>query len=537
MKKRGISLFAAVCVLFSFLLYRIVSLNYSLYSETDTGYSSKTLLIGQTRGNIYDVNMKKLVNNEEKLLCAARAGADSLLYIDSMRDKEKAEKLKKELSKGYPVLFEADEKISNDDMETFSVPQRYGEGSSLCHIIGYTDSEGNGVAGIEKAFNSFLKGASGSLSVTFPTDAKGKVLTGIVPTVSDDNFSDRSGVVLTIDSEIQKICEEAMKECDIESGTCVMLSASDAGIAACVSTPSFSRDDIASAIKSENSPLLNKAFSAYAVGSVFKPVIGCAALENGVKPETDFNCTGEADIGGIKYGCNNRTAHGNMDMKSALEVSCNTYFINLTKDMKPSAVCDFCNNMGFGSGSDFCEEMSSEKGSFPEESELESKGAKANISFGQGSLTATPVQLAAAYLAIADGGFYRYPYLIRGTVDAYGKITKGQQKPQSKVISEKTSETMKNYLISVVENGNAYRAQCSLCTVAGKTGTAQSGIFDKEGKEILRTWFVGFFPANNPLFSVAVLSENGKSGAQDCAPVFSLIAERTMNLLIHRSNN
>lgn len=535
MKKRAVSLYIALCVMLSGILYRIISLNYSAYADAGTGYSSKTLLIGETRGNIYDVNLRKIVNSSGKLICAAKPGAYSLAYIKNIEDKEKSKSLAQQLTKGLPVIFETDKKISTEDMETFSVPQRYEDNNFLCHLTGYLDTDGHGVSGIENAYDTFLSAAGGSLSVTFETDANGKVLSGIVPRVEDNNFDTCEGVVLTIDSEIQKIAESAMKQCEIKSGACVILSANDASVAAMVSTPSFDRKNIAASLNSPDSPLVNKALSAYAVGSVFKPVIACAALESGIKSfETD--CTGQTDINGTHYGCNRQTAHGKMNLKTALEVSCNTYFVNLAQKLKSSSFYDFCMNMGFSAPTRFCDGIYSEGGTFPEERELDNKGIRANISFGQGSLTATPVQLAAAYLAIADGGLYKYPYLIKGTLDKDGVFNPTQRKPDSRVISKSTCDIMRENLISVVENGNAYNAQCSLCTTAGKTGTAQSGSFDENGREILRTWFVGYFPANEPLYSVAILNENGTSGAADCAPVFSLIAQRTMELMIERAN-
>lgn len=536
MAKRGLALFMTVCILFSCVIYRIISLNFSPYADAGTTYSTKTLTIGETRGNIYDCRMRKLVNKNEKLICAARSGAQSLSFIASVKGDKKYNAAYEQLIKGLPAVFETDKKISNNDMETFSVPQRYEENDFLCHVIGYTDSSSKGVSGIEKAYDELLTKGSGKLSVTFASNANGKTLSGIVPTVNNDNFSSDTGVILTIDEEIQLIAENAMKECDIKSGSCVVLSAYDAGISAMVSLPTFQRNELEKAINSENSPLVNKALSAYAVGSVFKPVIGCAALENNIETDFDYVCEGVTDISDIQYCCNRQTSHGEMNLKSALEVSCNTYFINLAMKMDASQISDFCTNMGFSQESYLCHSMISDAGTLPSKDELESIGEKANIAFGQGGLTATPVQMAAAYLAIADGGYYKYPYLIKGTINEDGKMTETQKKPDSRIISQKTCEVMRENLISVTERGNAYRAQCSMCTVAGKTGTAQSGSYDENGREILRTWFVGFFPANDPLYCVAVLNEDGESGAQDCAPVFSIIAENTMKMLIDRAN-
>lgn len=534
MYKRLISVFVAVCVAFSLLTIKIISLNYSSYAKADGGTATKTLKIGSSRGNIYDIRMNKLVNSEEKTVCVAKPTAEAMSSVRESLGSGKSEAVIKTLSGGYPAMFESPKEINTDDVQTFKVPIRYGAKQTASHIIGYLDGEGNGVSGIEKAYDGLLKQAGGEISVTFSADANGRILNGKAPTVNDRNFNSKQGVVLTIDKDIQSVAENAMEK--IKSGACAVVDCNTGAITAAVSRPDYDRNDLGGALKAENSPLVNKAFCAYSVGSVFKPILAACALENKTDISFKHDCKGRISVDGTAYGCINKAAHGEVDFKKALQVSCNTYFIELTQKIKTEKIHEFCSDLGFGSGAFLAEGIYSQDGYLPSEDELKNSGRLANFSFGQGELTATPVQLASAYAAIANGGKYKYPYLVDGTVDADGVLTETEKKPDSLVMSKETSEKTKKLLESVVTEGNAYYGEASLCTVAGKTGTAQSGILNDDGDEILRTWFVGFFPVSDPMYAVAVLCEDGVSGGKDCGPVFGEIADGVMQVMIDRSN-
>lgn len=533
MYKRTISLFLTLCLTLSFVIYRIISLNYSDYSLAGTNKSSKTLTVATSRGTIYDVNFKKLVNEKEKKIAVALPGADALAHIAEMTDTQQAESIIKTLSDGFPCMFEAHTNSDCENIEVFSVPVRYSENQLASNIIGYLDNEGNGAYGIEKSFNDVLSEANGEVSVTVSVDANGRMLNGISPVINNNNFGSAQGVVLTIDKDIQNIAESAMSQ--IESGACVVLDCSDGKISAMVSTPSIDPNDIADSIQNENSPFVNKALSAYSVGSVFKPILTAYALENNIQAD-DYECNGTIRINDTVFGCINRNPHGEVDLAKSLQVSCNTFYINLTKDIDGEKLYSFCTNFSFGTGTQLADGIYGADGYLPDGEELKNSGSKANFSFGQGKLMATPLQMASAYLALVNGGTYKYPYLVSGTIDSEGNFTKSKQKPDSKILSESTSEKIRGLLESVITEGNAYYGETQSCTSGGKTGTAQSGSYNYNGDEILRTWFVGFFPASDPLYVVAVLNENGVSGGKDCGPVFSQIADGVMELLIERAN-
>ena len=151
--------------------------------------------------------------------------------------------------------------------------------------------------------------------------------------------------------------------------------------------------------------------------------------------------------------------------------------------------------------------------------------ATANLSFGQGELTATPVQICTMMSVIANGGHSIEPYLVEGEVDENGNaVRNGGYSERKQIISSATADILKRMLVTVVKEGSGVRADSEIVCCAGKTATAQTGRI-MNGEEIYNAWFAGFFPSDNPKYAVVVLRENGGEGAVSCAPVFREIAE------------
>jgi penicillin-binding protein 2 len=164
-------------------------------------------------------------------------------------------------------------------------------------------------------------------------------------------------------------------------------------------------------------------------------------------------------------------------------------------------------------------------GNLPELDSLNSDAAIGNFAFGQGELTATPVQIANLFACIGNGGILTEPRLIYGYTDKNGALSPLSGKEGTRVLSENTCNILKEALSLTTIDGTGKRAFSSLYTCCSKTATAQSGQYDENGNEILYCWFAGFFPADNPKYAICVMKENGISGGTDCAPVFKEIAE------------
>ncbi len=509
-----------IALCFMALLFRIMELNRENYSSVTRKQSTKTLTVGEKRGTVYDRNYVPLTNSEKRLVAAVTPTVQSAEYLKPYLD---SDELADEINDGYPFLCTVGEEIINDHIYTFSVPVRYAETVLAPHIVGYLDSQGEGVSGIEKAYNRYLTENGGRLTVSFQVDAVGRVLAGMEKTVTDSSFTSKAGVVLTLDSEIQAIAESALRQSRIESGAVIVMKAGTGELLAVASAPDFHPERVGESLDEENSPLVNKAFCAYSVGSVFKSIVAALALEKGISADETYECRGEITVGDTTFRCFNGKAHGKTDMAAALENSCNTYFINLSRELDVGELLSLCRRLGFGESDTLAPSMVTASGKLPTGESLKIKGNLANFSFGQGDFSATPLQLASAYHALATGCTVT-PVLVRGLTNAEGLMTLTGKTEKERIFSDSTVKKIREMLAGVVSEGLADKARSELLSLSGKTGTAQSGIF-RNGSEICRTWFTGFFPSENPNYIVVVLNENGEGGNVDCAPVFRKICE------------
>lgn len=526
MFRRAMCVLTVLGVSFAALAYRTADLSL----KTETAGVNNTGLILETssvRGTVYDCNMKPLTNAEYVFNAIAKPTQKAVSVLGKELDEKEFEAIKERLLSGKPVTVRVNSKeCENSDIKIVSVPERYLP--LACHIIGYTDYSGAGVSGIEKAFDETLSFSEKRFTARIQTDAHGRVFLG-EEIAAEDVYAPVQGVMLTIDRDIQSIVENALDESGAECASAVVIDVNSGAIRACVSRPGFDQYNIAASLKDEKSPLINRAFLPFSVGSVFKPVVAAAALESGVGTDFSYECTGSVTVNGVTFNCHKHEGHGLIDMKKAVAESCNTYFIALAQEIGAQKIIGMASAFGFGKETVFASGMKSSQGNLPTAEETDSLAALANLSFGQGALTATPVQICAMYAAIANGGIYVSPYLAQGKVDGNGEVEKfNPEISGTRIISEKTAEILQSFLIAVVEEGSGSRAKCEGFVCGGKTATAQTGK-TVDGEEIFNAWFAGFFSAGNSRYAVVILRENGGEGALSCAPVFRKTAEKIVD--------
>ncbi len=525
-ERRAAAVICAIVILFGLSDIKIMKILSDNYAAVQNINSTLSAEIFSSRAVICDCNLRPFVNNKNKYIAAAKPTAIALAELEKYTDKNEHEIIKEKLKNGKPIICTVkSNKIFSDDITVFSVSERYDGNNLACHIIGYTDSDGKGVTGIEKSFDSFLGDNKSSASIKFKADALGRVMLG--EKVTEIHTINKSAVVLTLDKRLQQICEKALDETGIIKGAAVMIEVKTGNIKAVVSRPAFDMSTPAESINDNNAPFINRAFCAYTVGSVFKPLVAAAALENGVSKDFSHTCTGNTQKSGVSFSCYGNTAHGETDMCKATAQSCNTYYINLAQQIGAKEIIETAKSFGFSQPTELADGIVSAPGILPDESEIDSAAALANLSFGQGRLMATPLQMAAMMATIANEGKYNQPRLIYGFLDKSGNLTLSDEEDERRaVITPKTAQTIMNFLKETVENGSGSLAKNDKVSCAGKTATAQTGIYEN-GDELCNAWFAGYFPADNPRYAVAILKENGETGSISCAPVFSLIAERT----------
>lgn len=525
--KRIAVMFTVMAFILGFLGVNIVTIISSPTAQASEQNNRRIMEVSEKRGNIYDCNLSLLVNEEKYNAAAVAPAGESASMMKNYLSEEDYSKLISRLSKGEIVIVKTGGKIEpSEGITPLSPYTRYGQNQLLTHTIGYLDGgTGKGVSGLEQSYDEYFTDNSGTLSVAYYVDALGRFLSGGEGEAIYDNYNSKSGLVLTIDKRIQEIAEECADEGGLDKGSIVILDAKNGKIRAMVSRPDFDQNNVEAYLDDEDSPLINRSLTEYSVGSVFKLVVCAAALEEGVSPDFTNDCTGQTEVDGIIFHCHKLDGHGVLDMKNGFALSCNTYFINLAKKVGREKILETAEKMGFGTSVEIAHSLSSDPGYLPTLRDISTSGALANLSFGQGKLMASPIQIAAAFLTVASGGNYCYPTIVEGFADENLKVTPVEQKPPTPVFDEKIIAQLKSFLKYSVDYGGGSLAKPEGSTAGGKTATAQTGWYEN-GVEVYHAWFAGYYPADDPKYVMAILKEEGDGGSTDCAPIFREIAEK-----------
>ncbi len=536
MPKRIVAVFSIFCVLFCLLNLRIADLTASAdLKETAQSQRSYTLSAGKARGRIYDRNFKKLVNTAQKTVSAVSPQAETAAQIldgaeyptESELEKSRLrQQLYEQMQKGLPFLTDLLPKgFSCDGVTQFEVSERYSNEQLAANIIGYINGDGEGITGVEQAYDSLLSSVGEEVNVHYTLNGVGTALLNgkaEIETTGDG----KTGVVLTLDREIQAICENVGAK-KIEKGAIVVMEPETGKLIACASFPQYDPNDIESSLDNEDGALLNRCFTAYPVGSTFKIAVAAAALDMGYSPEEVYECKGWMDVSGRPFNCHLLSGHGEIAMKTAMVESCNTYFIHLGGQIGAQKIVEYAQNLSFGRRSDFGRGLFSAAGLLPKASELPNPADVANLSFGQGNLLATPVQLCQMVSAVVNDGWTPAAQLVEGTTTDGETIMPVETQAPTAAMTEQTAATLRDFLESAVEQKDNMMAKPTRVTAAGKTATAQTGSYDEEtGEEILDVWFAGYFPAEQPKYVVSVMVEHGQTGNLSAGPVFAELADQ-----------
>ncbi len=516
----------SVVIISVLLLFRVADISTSEYAQAGTSQSTRRIDIAQSRGMIYDRNMVPLVNRDFQTVLVIDPTSEAMETLKESLDEDEFDEAEKLAEKGTPFLFYVEQYSGNsDDIIELTVYNRYSSDDIASQVIGYLDSEGNGATAIEKSFESLMDKYSGTLSVRYSADASGVMLRGQSFEIQSDDYASSGGLVLTLDYEIQRICEDVAERNELNCGAVVVLDAQTSEILALVSEPSFDRDNMASSLADSSSPFLNRALSSYSVGSVFKSIVAAAALESGISEDTVFECSGYVTVNGIRFNCHKKDGHGAVDMTEAMAVSCNSYFIQLGQSVGSEKIITLASQLGLGEKIILADNLVSVSGNLPIVADIDSSAALANLSFGQGALLATPLQMAAVYCTFVNGGYYREPYILKEIVDENGSTQAYYSNEiNNKVLTDYVCQKICSMLEETVENGTGKLAKPMSYTAAGKTATAETG-WTQDGRDIVHTWFAGYYPADEPKYVIVVFKEDGSSSSTECAPIFRDIAD------------
>jgi penicillin-binding protein 2 len=417
--------------------------------------------------------------------------------------------------------------------------------------LGYEAGDTVGATGIERAWESYLRGQRGWEKRV--VDARGRYRTGletehlIDPPANMDPIPGRD-LRLSIDVELEQAIEHAMRP--HAAGAAVVVDVRTGRLLALYSKPDFDPNDLSGGAGHARvreaftrlyanplRPVLDKTMSgAFQPGSTMKPFSALAGLEDHViDPEHVEKCDGYVVFGRRVFRCSH--VHGKVKLHEAIARSCNVYFFHLAETVGMDRIARVAQAFGLGEKTGLGINPEA-PGRIPTRSWYALRyrgqfrvGFTLNMAIGEGDVTVTPLQLAVAYATLANGGTLYQPQVVRAVETSDGAVV--QEFPprirRQVPVAPDDLRRITDALFDVVNdpNGTAYPARDPALDVAGKTGTAQTGYVVKKDDDTKTAWFLSqnhawfssFAPAHNPEIAVTVLVEHGGSGPEVAVPV------------------
>lgn len=526
----------------------------------------RVIYLEAARGKIFDRNKKTLATSRLSFNCSAipkeaKAQLDQSCQILGEILGEDPEVLEQRFYKKKPGAFrsvviaedigltqavEIEERL--DVLPGFMVetrPQReYPYKDSLAHVTGFigpmteeeeeeaTEIYGYSLAdwvgrdGIEKNYESYLRGFSGGLQIE--VDSRGRMMRPMGVREPKEG----KDIQLTVDADLQRYTQALLES---RKGAVFVMELKEGGILALNSSPSFDpnlfaskrgRKEVGKYLKGEDAPMINRAIRGqYPPGSIFKIVTALAALDSHkMTSSTSVDCLGLFLLGSSRFHCWKEEGHGPQSLTQAFAHSCNVYFYTAGVNAGLEAIVNKALALGFYrlTGVDLPGER---KGFVPSRQwkrnrrhEAWFEGETANLAIGQGYLQVTPAQALVMIAAAATDGQIFKPHLI----DKIDGIKVAETQNKKTAIPDSYWKAVKNGLDAVVnsDSGTGRLARAPGVPIAGKTGTAQSG------QDKTHAWFVGYAPVENPKIAMVVFLENGGRGGIAAAKVASALFEK-----------
>ena len=443
----------------------------------------------------------------------------SLLDMDYAKVLEKVNANKQEIVLARQVERETVDKIESMKLgigvgTAIDTKRYYSSGSLFSQLLGFTNIDGEGQAGLEQKYEKYLAGKNGRMVTE--TDGKQNPLPYGVQEIIE--ATDGCDLILTTDavmqSALEKACKEALEVNKAASVQGVIMDCTTGEIKAMTTQPDFDpnsppRNDM---------PLLNSLMrnrvvtDSYEPGSTFKLITLSAALDSHtVNTGTGFYCDGGCTVNGERIKCWRSGGHGSQTLYKAVQNSCNPSFVKMALSMGTETFYDYIYSFGFGSSTG--SGITGESAGIVTHQKYITENTLARIGFGH-SIAVTPLQLVTAVSAAVNGGKLMQPYVVDSIVAPDGTVVlKNEPKVVRRVISEETSALVRDIGESVVSEGSGKNAAIPGYRIGGKTGTAQKyGADGKIAQGKLIASFIGFAPADEPKYVCLILVDEPQVG-------------------------
>jgi penicillin-binding protein 2 len=563
--------FAALAV--SFWMFQIA--NYERFRDMAQNNHLRRLPLQAPRGVLFDRSGKVLVQNqdvmnivlvreqskdiEQTLKTLAEATGTDAVHLKEIVDRRRKEPSYRpivliENATQAQVIAVAARSLEMPGIDYQPMPARKYNDNMAAHLYGYVGEVSEtqlaraeykdlgagaiiGQAGVEQAYNKLLMGTEGFKEVV--VNSRGREIRPL----GQQDAREGTALKLTIDADLQKAAEDGFRHFGIVNstkpynGAAVVLDPQSGEVLSLVSLPAYDPNKFAvgldsatwrSLITDKSKPLSNRALqSTYSPGSTFKLVVATAAMEEGVAgPDFRVNCPGGANFYGRWFQCHLKGGHGSVDMRHAIEKSCNVYFYTLGNMLGVDRIHKWASALGLGetNGIDLPNELPglvpSTEWKRREKKEKWYAGETISVAIGQGQVNVTPLSLAVMMMTLANGGTRYTPHVLKAVDKGKGWEPFAAPPPRSTVrMKDSTVRAVRDGLwLAVNGAGTAGRARIEGLDVSGKTGTAQvislTGAERARGKIDVRDhgWFVFFAPRDKPELAGVIFAEHAEHG-------------------------
>lgn len=580
--------FGFICVLFVGLIVRLMYIEYTSGEKYEKIVLSQqeydSTIIPYQRGDILDskgtvlatcvdvynviLDCKVLNANEDK----KQTTVDALVRCFPEITRETIEtQLEKHPDREYTILakhvsyeeMSAFEDIMQDEDTADTIAgvwfekeytRTYPYNSLAAALIGFSTST-TGVIGLENQYNDVLNGTNGRAYGYYNADSNVEQ-TVVEP---ENGYT----LMMTIDTNIQAIVEEAILQANEEmkqetegavlgsdNTAVIVMDPNNGEILAMANYPGFdlnnpkdlsayfTEEELAAMSEEDQMNVLNNIWQNYTIsktyepGSTFKPFTEAMGLDSGtLHGDETYLCDGSEWVSGHEIHCVNRSGHGMEDLRGALRDSCNDSLMQMSYAIGPANFAKYMSDYGFGQKTniDLPGEASTASLVFAEEQLAETDSNLAISSFGQG-FNVTMIQLASSFCSLINGGDLYQPHVVKKILDDSGNtVQEIAPVVMKETVSQEVSDTLRDYMLTVVDEGTGAKAAVEGYAIGGKTGTAEK-YPRSEGNYVVS--FIGFAPADDPQVVVYVVIDTPHVADQSHCSQSSYIAKNIFSQIL-----
>ena len=537
-------IFIHIAIMLTWVGFGFRLFNIQIINKLNSPQGIKVETIKGLRGNFFDINGRNLtqnltfyrigihsnkISNTNSFLndLSDCTGTDKELYLSKINVGRDYIELEKKTNKNCEKL---QKKYPNAIIIKKSFKRYYPEDNLVSQIVGFTNIDDKGISGLESKYNKYLEPVSGSRLLK----RNGLGIKISDPTLPSKEAKNGANITLTINKEYQAILRDElitqMEKVGASASMGLILDPQSGAILSMVNLPDYNPNfpnDFN--VEFQKNKIVTDLIEP---GSTFKIVTMAAALEDDISLTDEYNVEGPYNFHNIKM-IEDSEPHSVLNVQEIMAYSSNIGTVKIAEYLGKKSIYNQAREFGYGTKTGF-DPSTEPSGIFRDPSKW-SLSSMHSIPIGY-EISATPLQIAMSYAAIANGGFLLKPYVVEKIEKYDDTIIKNQRNTKKRILSQSNAEKLKSMLTHTVEHGSGKQAYISGWNVAGKTGTSKKLVDGKYSEDQFRSSFIGFFPKENPQLLCLIILDNPDAsrnlhwGSMSAAPVFKSVMDRVINI-------